>query len=518
MVVCAKKNGQPRRTVDFQPLNTYAARETHHTQSSFLQARAVPRNMRKTVFDASNGYHSVPICEEDRHLTTFITPWGCYRYKTAPQGYIASGDGYTWQYDEIVAHIKNETKCIDDTLLWAPSIKDTFSSAIEWLDICGRNGITLNPDKFVFTQDSVNFAGFEITNNSVRPCRKYLSAIRDFPPPKNITDIRTWFGVINQVSYTFSMADRMLPFRKLLKPGTPFNWTEDLESLFNESKAIIISDIEKGVQISDKSRPTCLATDWSKTGIGFWLLQKHCTCPQTTSFCCRTGWKVTLVGSRFTSSAESRYAPVEREALAVADALDKARYFVLGCQDLTVVVDHKPLLKILGDRSLEDLSNTRLRKLKEITLRYRFEMEHIPGVKHRAADGLSRYPTHHNDSITTLAHDDPLDMDPSDMPYLSVSFLPDIRDIEPSDSIEACIIAHIEASLSNITAVTWNKVRIATASDDTMNAVREVIESGMPESRNDLPVPLRDYHHISAHNRWYHRVQRPNSDTPYTSG
>ena len=129
MVVCVKKNGQPRRTVDFQPLNKYAARETHHTLSAFLQARAVPRNMRKTVFDAWNGYHSVPICEEDRHLTTFITPWGCYRYKTAPQGYIASGDGYTRQYDEIVAHIKNKTTCIDDTLLWAPSIKDSFSSA-----------------------------------------------------------------------------------------------------------------------------------------------------------------------------------------------------------------------------------------------------------------------------------------------------------------------------------------------------------------------------------------------------
>ena len=45
MVVCSKKNGQPRRTVDFQPLNKYATRETYHTQSRFLQARAVPRNM-----------------------------------------------------------------------------------------------------------------------------------------------------------------------------------------------------------------------------------------------------------------------------------------------------------------------------------------------------------------------------------------------------------------------------------------------------------------------------------------
>ena len=159
MVVCAKKNGKPRRTVDFQPLNKFAIRVTHHTQSPFLQARAVQHGMKKTLFDAWNGYHSVPIHEEDYHLTTFITPWGRYRYKTAPQGYIASGDSYTRRYDEIVAHIKTKIKCIDDTLLWAPTNEDSFHKVVEWLDICGRNGITLNPEKFVFAQDDVDFAG-----------------------------------------------------------------------------------------------------------------------------------------------------------------------------------------------------------------------------------------------------------------------------------------------------------------------------------------------------------------------
>ena len=57
---------------------------------------------------------------------------------------------------------------------------------------------------------------------------------------------------------------------------------------------------------------------------------------------------MTLVGSRFTHAAESRYAPVEGEALAVADALGKVRYFVLGCRDLIVAVDHKPLLNSLA--------------------------------------------------------------------------------------------------------------------------------------------------------------------------
>ena len=76
------------------------------------------------------------------------------------------------------------------------------------------------------------------------------------------------------------------------------------------------------------------------------------------------------MGSRFTRPAESRYAPVEGEALAVVYSLDKAKHFVLGCSDLIVAVDHKPLLKIFGDRSLADIPNPRLRNLKEKTLCY----------------------------------------------------------------------------------------------------------------------------------------------------
>ena len=74
MVVCAKKNGMTRRTVDFQALNLHAARETHHTQSPFHQARSIPSGKKKTVFDCWNGYHSIPLHDDDRHLTTFITP------------------------------------------------------------------------------------------------------------------------------------------------------------------------------------------------------------------------------------------------------------------------------------------------------------------------------------------------------------------------------------------------------------------------------------------------------------
>ena len=156
----------------------------------------------------------------------------------------------------------------------ADTLEGSFFHAVEWLDICGRNGITLNPRKFTFGADVVEFAGFEITPDSVRPCEKHLKAILDFPTPTNVTDVRSWFGLVNQVSYAFSMTEKMLPFRELLKPSVPFVWTDALQRAFDKSKAVIASEIEEGVRIFDPSKPTCLATDWSKNGIGFWLLQK----------------------------------------------------------------------------------------------------------------------------------------------------------------------------------------------------------------------------------------------------
>ena len=494
MVVCAKKNGKLRRTVDLQALNRHATRETHHTPSPFHQARAVSHGKKKTVLDAWNGYHSVPLHEDDRHLTTFITPWGRYRYKVAPQGYIASGDGYTRRYDEIVAHIPNKTKCIDDALLWADTLEESFFQTVEWLDICGQHGITLNPDKFVFAQDEVEFAGFEITNDYVRPCSRYIQAIRDFPKPVNLTDVRSWFGLINQVSYAFSMAERMLPFRQLLQPGTPFHWNEELDALFEQSKDIIIKEIEEGVRIFDKSKPTCLATDWSKSGIGFWLLQKHCSCPKDVPFCCPSGWRVTLVGSRFTHSAESRYAPIEGEALAVADALDKARYFVLGCDNLVVAVDHKPLLKVFGDRSLENIPNPRLRNLKEKTLRYRFSMVHIRGVKHLAADGVSRHPT--GEAVILDLPDDisAISLAAPNSPQWTTTILQRIRDPAPCDEmLDGCVISAVSSSLRPLRSITWDMVRTATASDPVLHTLIDVLHTGMPEHRNDLPPELREY-------------------------
>ena len=82
----------------------------------------------------------------------------------------------------------------------------------------------------------------------------------------------------------------------------------------------------------------------------------------------------------------------EGECLAVVYGLQKCKYFLLGCRNLVIATDHKPLVNILNDRYLGDIENKRLMKLKEKTLEFHFTIEHVPGKKHIGPDTMSRYP------------------------------------------------------------------------------------------------------------------------------
>ena len=66
MVITGKANGEPRRTVDYQALNKHSTRQTFPVESPFTLASRVPSGKKKSVFDVTNGYHSVEI-----HLVGF---------------------------------------------------------------------------------------------------------------------------------------------------------------------------------------------------------------------------------------------------------------------------------------------------------------------------------------------------------------------------------------------------------------------------------------------------------------
>ena len=176
------------------------------TNTLTKQAGTVPKNACKSVTDAWNRYHSVPP-RKDRQ--TFITPWGHYKYLRNPQGFMGAGDRYNCRFDAVLQDNRKE-RCVEDTIFWDIDLKDHWWR-VKFLETTGKSGIVLNPEKFQFC-NKVESAGFRISNTRVSPLPKYLEAIKLFPTLTNITDIRLWFGLVNQVAGYGQLRTHMAPF------------------------------------------------------------------------------------------------------------------------------------------------------------------------------------------------------------------------------------------------------------------------------------------------------------------
>jgi len=182
----------------------------------------------------------------------------------------------------------------------------------------------------------------------------------------------------------------MVSFKPFLSSRCKFLWSPELEDAYQASKKAIVETIRQGVEIFYIKRHTCLRPDWSRRGIGYFLLQQHCSCLSGVPDCSPKGWRITLAGSRVLNSVEQRYAAIEGEALVVAWALEQARYFTQGCDNLVIGIDHKPLVKISGDSTLDEITNSRLFRLTQRTLLWRFEIRNLSSKSNHTADATSR--------------------------------------------------------------------------------------------------------------------------------
>lgn len=188
------------------------------------QVSMVPAQMKKTMLDVWNVYHSLLVSSDTQDTSTCITEWDRSWYLWAPQGFHTSGDMYTCQFDISL-------------LIWLENLLYRWQHILDWLNRnrilahdrvhCSKNGINFNLEKFHFPEEEVEFAGFWITRDSVNLQKKMSEAIQQSPTHMNITSVRSRFGPVKQVSYTFAQAEIMAPFCELLcskRPKVLLGW------------------------------------------------------------------------------------------------------------------------------------------------------------------------------------------------------------------------------------------------------------------------------------------------------
>ncbi len=141
--------------------------------------------------------------------------------------------------------------------------------------------------------------------------------------------------------------------------------------------------------------------------------------------------------------------------------------------------------------SLEDISNTRLRNLKERTLRYRFRMVHIPGVRNKTSDALSRHPSGCPAPQKMPLQDDHQGEDadcrqkspriPSTL-LAGISIVPQTED-EDDTGLKMALCEALDS-----TPISWEDIQASTISDPCLQSLSDLIEDGIPERRHEMPA------------------------------
>ena len=98
----------------------------------------------------------------------------------------------------VLAEFEHKERCVDDTVHYVNDLEQHWWRSIDFLTNVSQAGIVLNPDKYKFTERSVDFAGFRVSDSTIKPLPKYLNAITHFPSPTSATDIRSWFGLVTK--------------------------------------------------------------------------------------------------------------------------------------------------------------------------------------------------------------------------------------------------------------------------------------------------------------------------------
>ena len=88
-----------------------------------------------------------------------------------------------------------------------------------------------------------------------------MLAIRQFPTLENITDMRSYFALVNKVSPYYSVQQKLLAFREFFKKNARFYWDEVLQKLFEETREVIANKVVKGVYSFEVERWTGVLID-----------------------------------------------------------------------------------------------------------------------------------------------------------------------------------------------------------------------------------------------------------------
>lgn len=385
-----KKTNDLRMCLDYRALNKGTIRNAYPLPRI---DELLDRLHGATVFsalDLRSGYHQIRIADEDIPKTAFRTRYGAFEFRVLPFGLTNAPATFQRLMNDVFRPYLDQFVVVylDDVMVWSKNEEEHENHLRIVLSLLREHKLYANRKKCNLFQRETDFLGHVVSAEGIKPDPRKLAAIRDWPTPKNATEVLSFHGLCNFYRrFVRNFSGIASPLTALTKKGQPFHWSDAEETAFCTLKtALLTTPI---LTPPDPGLPYTVITDASSFAVGGVLCQDQGHGLQPIAFeSCKL------------NAAQLNYAVHEKEMLAVVHCYQKWRHYLEGSRSVCIT-DHASLRHVLTQPTL----SRRQARWMEFMARFDFTIEYAPGKDNVVADALSRRPDHQLNAISTSTVD-----------------------------------------------------------------------------------------------------------------
>ncbi len=376
-----KKDGKYRLVQDYRRLNKITIKNKYPLPLAADILNRLTGARYFTKFDVRWGYHNIRIRKGDEWKGAIATSRGLFEPQVMYFGMTNSPATFQALMNSVFADLiaQNEVAVyMDDILIYSRDIVHHRDMVREVLKRLQQYDLYLKPEKCDFEKQEIEYLGMIIRPGEVRMDPGKVSAVKDWPTPMNLREVRAFIGFANFYRrFIKDFASIARPLHDLTKKDMPWQWHNEQQTAFDELKARFCQ--EPILKVYDPDLPTRVEVDASGFATGGILTQKHID----------DLWHPIAYRSQSMSKEERNYEIYDREMLGLIRALEDWRHFLEGIS-FEVITDHKNMEWWTTMRDL----NRRQARWSLYLSRFTFKVTYKKGESMQA-DALSRFSKDH---------------------------------------------------------------------------------------------------------------------------
>ena len=337
ILLVKKKDSDYRFCVDYRKLNDSTVKDRYPLPRRDETIDALHGAKYFSTLDLASGYWQIELDEECKQKTAFTTEFGHFEFNRMPFGL----QGAPSSFQRLMNHIFREELNVfalvylDDIIVFSRTLEEHFRNLETVFRRLREAGLKLKLKKCSFEKNSVPYLGHIVSADGLATDPKKISAMTNFPPPRNVKQLQTFLGLTNYYRrFVPNFAQVAHPLTELTKKDIEFVWSDTQQQAFQALKDRLVPS--PVLAFSDFTEPFIVCTDACDYGVGAVLAQNQDVPGLGTTEV------VIAYMSRHLLERERHWATVEKEAFAIIQACKTFFPYLYG-RTFTVVTDHKPL-------------------------------------------------------------------------------------------------------------------------------------------------------------------------------